>query len=118
MGRGVMEPEYRGATARRLMREAMAERDALRVQIAEERETMDGQRDEMQATIQGISDTLAEEKANADGFRIVGANLGDQLDGCLRENAGIPYLMDMIAEKSAELDIAISILEVPVSEEE
>ena len=94
MGRGVMEPEYRGATARRLMREAQT--DAAKDRRA--LEEMEGRYDAATGEVDALKVALAEEKANAEGFRIVGANLSDQLDGTLRENAGIPFLMDMIAE--------------------
>jgi hypothetical protein len=97
-----MEPEYRGATARRLMREAQ-ENAAL---YAKDTERVMAQRDEARKEAATLRAQLTEEKANAEGFHTVAANLSDQLDGCLRENAGLPFLMEMIAEMRGPVTFA------------
>jgi hypothetical protein len=80
MGHGVPVPDLRGPTARRMLAdEERAHASTARLLAA-------------------ACNSLNEARAERDAARMTVANLSDQMDGLLRENAGIPFLMDMIAE--------------------
>jgi len=96
MGHGVMEPEYRGATARRLMREAQ-ENAAL---YAKDTERVMAQRDEARKERDTLKAQLAE-KSRA--LELAQTTLAENAEDMTEDDIALGCLSDILNEQTAAL---------------